>query len=184
MKAYFLGWQCRIRQMSVREFEGQPMEAMRPRVSTKNGEIIVPGMMVLLVPEDPSPSTAFFKFQMQKTNEIEEARRAALGYMGAEYFQLPGLFSDEMTAVFGAGSPTAAIVLKHRSVLLEFEQSSQSFRVPCKPRRLGSKELAREASLWQARLFNRNLSQNAVVLGFKPDWKGAIAAPMPTGSPT
>ena len=160
------------------------MEAMRPQVSTKKGEIIVPGMIVLLVPEDPSPSTAFFKFQLQKTNEIEEARRAALGYMAAEYFQLPELFSDEMTAVFGAGSPTAANLLKQKTVLLDFEQSSQSFRMLCKPRRLRSREPGREASLWQARLFNPNLPQDAEVLAFKPDWTNAIAAPMPRGNPS
>jgi hypothetical protein len=179
LKTHFLGWQCRIRQQSVREFDGQPMPAMQPRVSTKIGTVIMPAMAVLLVPQEPSVSTAFFKFQVQKTNEMEEARAAALNYLAADYFQLPELFSDEMTAVFSAGSPSVASLLRARDVLLDFEQYSQSFRIACTVRALRPAEPARESSLWQARLFNPNVPQEAKVLGFKPDWKRATADPMP-----
>jgi hypothetical protein len=179
LKAYFLGWQCRIRQQSVREFDGHPAPAMRPRVSTKIGTVILPAMTVLLVPEEPSASTAFFKFQVQKTNEMEEARAAALLYLGAEYFQVPELFSDEMTAVFAAGSPGVASLLRAREVLLDFEQYSQSFHIACTVRSLRAMEPARDSSLWQARVFNRNVPQDAKVLGFKPDWKRATGNPMP-----
>ncbi len=179
LKAYFLGWQCRIRQISVREFGGQPMPATRPRVSTRSGKLILPAMTVLMVPEAPSVSTAFFKFQVQKSNEPDEVRGAALRYLGADYFQLPELFSDEMTAVFGAGSPTVASLIKAKVTLLEFEQYSQSFRMLCRARRLRAEEPARESAFWQARLFNPNLPKNAEVLSFKPDWKSAIANPNP-----
>ncbi len=155
------------------------MPAMLPRVSTKNGRVIIPAMAMLLVPEEPSASTAFFKFQVQKTNEMEEVREAALRYLGADYFQLPKLFSDEMTAVFGAGSPTVASLIRARVTLLEFEQYSQSFRMYCRARRLSAEEPARESSFWQARLFNPNLPKNAEVLSFKPDWKSATADPTP-----
>lgn len=139
----------------------------------------MPAMAVLLVPQEPSASTAFFKFQVQKTNEPEEVREGALSYLGADYFQLPELFSDEMTAVFAAGSPAAASLLKAKAVLLEFEQYSQSFRMLCKASRLRSEEPARESSFWQARPFNPNLPKDVQVLSFKPDWKSATADPMP-----
>jgi len=45
----------------------------------------------------------------------------------------------------------------------------------CKVRKLALKTPAREASLWQARLFNPNIPNDALVLGFKPDWKTAQA---------
>ena len=139
----------------------------------------MPSMAVLVVPEEPTASTAFFKFQVQKTNDVEEAREAALRHLAADFFQIPELFSDEMTAVFGAGSPTAAGLLKAKVALLEFQQYSQSFRMLCKVRRLRAQEPARELSFWQARLFNPNLPKNAEVLSFKPDWKSATADPMP-----
>jgi hypothetical protein len=179
LKAYFLGWQCRIRQQSVRQFDGQPTPAMRPRVSTKIGRVIMPAMTVLMVPQKPSASTAFFKFQLQKTNELEEARAAALEYLGADYYQLPELFSDEMTAVFAAGWPTVASLLRAREVLLDFDQYSQSFHIPCIVRTLLPADPARESSLWLARLFNPNVPQDAKILAFRPNWKRAVADPMP-----
>jgi len=179
LKAHFLGWQCRIRQQSVRQFGGQPTPAMRPQVSAKSGRVIVSAMTVLLVPEEPAASTAFFKFQVQKTKEVEEARAAAINYLAADYFQLPELFSDEMTAVFAAGSPSVASLLRAKDMLLDFEQYSQRFHVACTVRSLRPAEPARESSLWQARLFNPNVPQDAKVLGFKPDWKRATADPIP-----
>ena len=86
LKAYFLGWQCRIRQVSVRDFGGQPLPAMQPRVSGKDGTVISRAVNLLLVPDEPSASTAFFKFQVQKTNEPEQVRDAfrAAGYTPEE----------------------------------------------------------------------------------------------------
>jgi hypothetical protein len=179
LKAYFLGWQCRIRQIAVRQFGGMPMPGMRPRVSTKQGEPIAPSMVSLLVPLEPVESTAYFKFQVQRTNEPEEAREAALKYLGSDYFQLPENFSDEMTAVFGTDAHLTGVLLKAGEKLLDFEQYAQRFRLVCKVRRLRANEPAHASSFWQARLFNPNLPKDAAVLAFKPDWKRADADPTP-----
>jgi hypothetical protein len=179
LRDHFLGWQCRIRQISARDYGGQPMPAMRPRVSSRKGEVMLPAMAVLLVPEEPSVSTAFFRFQMQKTNEAQKARDAGINYLAGDFYQLPELFSGELTAVFGAASETAAMLVKAREVLLDFEQYSQSFRMFCRVRRLPARSPSQEASLWQSRLFNPNVPNDAVVLGFKPDWKSAAANPLP-----
>jgi hypothetical protein len=179
LKTLFLGWQCRIRQMSVRQFGGQPMPAVRPRVSSRSGELIVPAMAVLLIPTEPSTSTAFFKFQVQKTNEPEQIREAALQYLAADYFQLPELFSDEMAAVFPPQSEIAERIVGEKTIVLEFEQYSQKFRISCRARRIDASAPARESAFWQARLFNENLPKDVDVIGFKPDWKRATSEPMP-----
>lgn len=177
LRAQFLAWQCRIRQMSARDYDGQPMPAMRPRVSTRKGEVLVPAMAVLLIPEDPAHSTAFFRFQVQKTNEHQKARDSGIKYLAADFYQLPELFADEMTAVFGPGSPTAQTLLRAKEVLLDFEQYTQSYRMFCKVRRLPARSAARDSSLWQTRLFNPNVPNDAEVLGFAPEWKSAAASP-------
>jgi hypothetical protein len=179
LRSHFLGWQCRVRQISARDHGGQPMPAMQPRVSLKSGHLVLAAMTVLLVPEDPAPSSAFFRFQVQKTNEPQRARESGLKYLAADFYQEPELFSDEMTAVFGAGSETAAALVRAREVLLDFEQFSQNFRMFAAVKRLAARSPAREASLWQARLFNPNIANDAIVLGFRPDWKNAAADPMP-----
>jgi len=134
---------------------------------------------VLLIEAVPQASTAFLKFQVQKHNEAERIFEAGVKYFGGEYYQEPEKFSDEMTAVFGADSPTAQAMLKAGDVLFDFEQFSQAFRMFCAVRRLPVKDPAREASLWQARIFNPRIPNDAMVLGFQPDWKNATADPMP-----
>lgn len=153
------------------------MPAMRPRVSTEGGEVIMPEMAILLVPEEPMASTAFFTYQVQKSNEQDEVREAGLRYMGADYFQIPEMFSDEMTAVFAAGSSFAAALLQSKTVVLDFQQYAQAFRLRCKARRLRPQEPAHASSYWQARLFNAKLPATVQVLAFKPDWKSALADP-------
>ncbi|MBL8907590.1 MAG: hypothetical protein JNM20_13025 [Rhizobiales bacterium] len=177
MRNAFLGWQCRIRQIAMREYGGQPLPGMRPRVSTRSGESLSPGLIVLLLPLEPRESTAFFRYQVQKTNEPQKTREAGIGYLGAEFYQLPELFSDAMAAVFQPGSRLAEQILKASDVLLDFEQFSQSYRMFCGVRRLGKKDEAREAALWQARIFNRDIGNDSVVLSFSPDWASAHADP-------
>lgn len=170
----FLGWQCRIRQISVRNHEGQPMPAMRPRASTRKGEVLSPAIMVLLVPEDVGPSLAFLRFQVQKTADPKITRDAVVKYFAGEFYQLPELFSDELAAVFAPGSELAARMLKLKEVLLDFEQYSQTFRMFARVRQMKPKEDAHQFCLWHARAFNPNIPNESVVLGFSPDWRSAV----------
>ena len=180
LRLHFLGWQCRIRQISSRDYAGQPLPAMRPRVSRRDGEVILPSMTVLLIPEDTAASTAYFKFQVQKTADPAAVREAGVNYLAGGFYQVPELFSDELTAVFGARSEGVKLIAKATEVVLDFDQYSQSFRMFCKVRKLISgKDHACEASLSQARIFNSGIASDAVVLGFKPDWKSAVAIPLP-----
>lgn len=181
LKTSFLDWQCRIRQMAMRDHGGMPMPAMRPAVSSRKGEVLVPEMTILLVPLAPRESTAYFRFQLQKTNDERQIFDAGVKYLGGDFYQDPELFSDEMTAVFPAGSRMAASLVKARTVLLGFAQYSQRYRMFCAVRRLPPRNLAREASLWHNRLFNPALANDAEVLSFKPDWKNAAADPWPGG---
>jgi hypothetical protein len=53
LKGQFLAWQCRIRQMAMRQHGGRPMPGMRPRVLSAAGEVIMPAMTVLIIPVEP-----------------------------------------------------------------------------------------------------------------------------------
>ncbi|QIG50331.1 hypothetical protein G5V57_22940 [Nordella sp. HKS 07] len=179
LKSNFIAWQCRLRQMAMRDHGGTPMPGFRPQVASLMGEIIIPEMTILLVPNNPEESTAFFKFQLQKTNDHRQAFEAGLKYLAADFYQLPELFSDEITAVFAKGSATAARLVKFKTVLLDFEQYAQRYRLSCAVKRLAPRDISREASLWHNRLFNPNLGNDAEVLSFRPNWKNAMAEPWP-----
>jgi hypothetical protein len=172
----FLGWQCRIRQIAVRNHEGMPMPAMRPRVSTRKGEILAPALTVLLVPDVVGPSLAFLRFQVQKTPDHTQTRNAVVNYFAGEFYQLPELFRDEITAVFAPDSELAARMVKLKEVLLDFSQYNQNYRMFAKVRRLPPRDEGCEFSLWHARAFNPNIPNASIVLGFKPDWRSAIGA--------
>src|SRR4029078_6570863 len=101
----------------------------RPQVASLKGDVILPEMTILLVPINPEESTAFFKFQLQKTNDHRQAFEAGIKYLAADYYQLPELFSDEITAVFARGSRAAEQLVRLNTVLLDFSQYEQRFLV-------------------------------------------------------
>lgn len=172
----FLGWQCRIRQIAMRTDGGRPSPGMRPRVLRASGEEIAPALTVLLVPKRPEESTAFFRFQVMRTHDRRDLYQRGLTYLQADYFQQPKEFSDRMTAVLDSASALAATLLAGKTCVLEFDQFSQVFRIPCAVRSLGERDEAREASLWHNRIFNPSLPDDAVVLELKPDWAKTVAS--------
>ena len=95
----FLAWQCRIRQIAMRQDGGRPSPGMRPRVRDGSGRELSPALTVLIVPRDPAESTDFFRFQVLKTPDPRDLYERALTYLQADYFQQPAEFGDVLTAV-------------------------------------------------------------------------------------
>jgi hypothetical protein len=172
----FLGWQCRIRQIAMRADGGRPSPGMRPRVLRASGEEMAQALTVLLVPKAPDESTSFFRFQVMRTQDPRDLYQRGLAYLQADYFHQPQNFSDRMTAVLDSASALAATLLAEKTCVLEFDQFSQVFRLPCAVRRLGERDEARVASLWHNRIFNPSLTDDALVLELKPDWAKAVAS--------
>ena len=159
----------------MREYGGRPLAGMMPRVSTRQGEVVLGEMITLLAPLEPDASMARFKFMVQKTPDPQKSREAGLAFLSADYYQDPTGFSDRLLAVFGQASPLAARLLKLKTVLLDFAQFSQSYRMFATVRRLPPDDRARAAALWHNRLFNRNLPDEAEVLAFAPEWRSALS---------
>ena len=172
----FLGWQCRIRQIAMRQDGGRPSPGMQPRVLRASGEEIARALTVLLVPKQLDESTAFFRFQVMRTHDPRDLYQRGLAYLQADYFHRPETFSDRMTAVLDSASALATTLLAEKRCMLEFDQFSQVFRIPCAVRRLGARDAARAASLWHNRIFNPSLSDDAIVLELKPEWAKAVAS--------
>jgi hypothetical protein len=166
----FLAWQCRIRQIAMREEGGRPSPGMRPRVLDTAGGELASALTVLLVPEEPAESTAFIRFQVMKTQDPRDLYERVLAYLQADYFQQPLAFSDRLTAVLPAASPLADRLVAEGTCTLEFDQLRQVYRLPCTVALLKEGDQRREASLWHNRAFNPALPDDALVLEFTPDW--------------
>src|SRR6476659_8534726 len=175
----FLAWQCLIRQAAMREDGGRPSPGMRPRVLDTVGRELAPALTVLLIPDEPEESTAFFRFQVMKTPDPRDVYERALTFLQADFFQNPETFSDRLVTVLPREAALAAALLEEGACVLEFVQLRQSYRIAAEVRALKSGHAAREAAIWHNRLFNPALPDNVHVLEFRPDWLSVDADPAP-----
>jgi hypothetical protein len=172
----FLGWQCRIRQIAMRQEGGRPSPGMRPRALAESGEELAV-LTVLLVPREPEETTAFFRFQVQKSADPRDIYERGLAFLQADYFQEPASFGDTLAAVLPHDSAAASALTGAGACVLEFDQWRQAFRLPCSVAVLGEGDAVREAALWHNRIFNPALPDTVHVLAFQPAWRAATAAP-------
>jgi hypothetical protein len=178
LRDQFLGWQCRLRQLAVRQNGGRPSSGMRPRVLSPAGDELSPGITVLIVPADPDATIKLFRHQVLKTLDPVERWEKALELMSASYFQRPRDFSDVLTALFGGGSALVDRLLAFGACRLEFGQYAQGWRLPCAVTALAESHDFHQATWWHNRLFNAHPPPDARVLGFTPDWAHATTYPI------
>jgi hypothetical protein len=174
LRSEFIGWQCRLRQLAAREDGGRPSVGMRPRVMAEDGGEdggeMSPGIVTLLIESEPENSTELFRYQYLKTQDPNERCDKIVEILQGSYFQEPGRFSDLVTALFGPGSTLAGLLCREGRCILEFEQYSQGYRIPCKVARLAEGHAFYQATYWHNRLFNPNLPAAVQILSFRPDW--------------
>jgi len=169
----FLGWQCRLRQLSARQAGGRPLDGMRPKVLSPAGDLLSAGVVVLLVELDPINTTQMLRYNCQKTHDPIERYDKVLELLSAAYFQYPKTFSDEMTALFGPASELVAKLLHLGRCVLEFEQFTEAYRVPCTVAELPESHDFFQATYWHNHMFNPNMPPQIRVLSFRPDWPHA-----------
>lgn len=169
----FLGWQCRLRQISARQAGGRPTPGMRPRLLSPAGDVLAKGVTVLIVEHEPANSTRLFEFQCKRTNDPIERYDKILELLSGSYFQHPKSFSDTLTALFGAASDLPPALLHLGRCVLEFEQFTQAYRLPCDVVELDPAHAFYQATYWHNHMFNPTMPPNTRILAFKPDWAHA-----------
>jgi hypothetical protein len=171
----FVGWQCRIRQLAARREGGRPSSGMRPRVLNRNEEELSAGIVTLIVESEPAHSTQLLRYQYLRTHDPVERYDNMLEILQGSYFQDPARFADLITALFGAESRLAAQLLGEAHCVLDFEQYTQGYRIPCAIARLAESSPFQQATLWHNRMFNPRLPASVQILSFRPDWSHAAA---------
>jgi hypothetical protein len=170
----FIGWQCRLRQLAARQNGGRPSSGMRPRVlDIARRTELSPGIVTLIVESEPENSTRLFRYQYLQTHDPNERFDKMLEILQSSYFQEPARFSDLMTALFGPGSTLAARLAAQGRCILEFEQYTQGYRIPCAVARLAARHAFHQATYWHNRMFNPNVPAGIEILSFRPDWAHA-----------
>jgi hypothetical protein len=157
----------------MRDQGGRPSIGMCPRVLSDSGEEQVRALTVLLAPKDPGESTAFFRFQVQKSADPRETYQKTLRFLQSEYYQDAKQFSDRLLAVLPPDAPLTSALIDSGQCVLDFSQGRHRFKLPCKVKAVKNGKASHAAAIWHNRVFNPTLADGMRVLAFKPDWKSA-----------
>lgn len=175
----FLRWQCRVRQIAMRDRMGRPDGAVTPAL-TLAGAAEPMGHVVTVLSKAPAHSkTPELMHMVRRTADPAQRRDKAVEYFSETYYQKPREFSDILTATFPPGSKGAAAIRAAGGCRLDFEAYAQRFALVCRVWRLTEAHPLHAATLWHNLLFNPALPPDTVVLGFEPDWAASSADPAP-----
>ncbi|MGE4611123.1 MAG: hypothetical protein AAED33_06990 [Paracoccaceae bacterium] len=170
LKKSFLKWQCLTRQMMMRDNQGRPDDAITPALVLA-GETEPMGNIITILNKLPSHSLVpEMKHMLRKTNDPAQIRESALTFLSETYYQKAMDFSDLLTSTFLPKSEGAEKIRAADRCTLIFNAYSQIWHLDCKVWFLTERNPLFEATLTHNRLFNTNLPDETVVLGFEPDW--------------
>ncbi len=172
----FLGWQCRIRQIAVRQQGGRPSAGMRPLLEI-DGEAFGP-ITVVLTRTDKA-TIRELRFMARRTRDPRERYQAAIRYFAATYYQHPEQFSDHLMASFAADAALPRQIAGRDDCILLFEQFGQRFRLVTGARLLDPEVAEFQATYWHNALFNAAMPGAVQIVAFIPDWTRAEADPPP-----
>ena len=176
LKTAFLKWQCRVRQIAMRDSDGRPDDAITPALYLK-GEDEPLGHIITIMNKSPGYSvTPELMHMLAKTNDPAQRRDQALRFFSATYYQKAAEFSDILTATFPPESPGAAQIRESGEVRLVFEAYAQRFDLTCKVWRLAAHNPLHQATITHNKLFNPALPPGTEVLGFEPDWERSTSS--------
>ncbi len=177
LRLAFLRWQCRVRQVAMRDNAGRPDDAVTPALFLPAQDQPL-GHIITVMNKTPGYSVlAEMKHMDAKTNDPAQKREAAMAFFSAGYYQGAAEFSDLLTATFPPGSPGAAQIREAGQVRLVFDAYNQKFDVSAKVWRLAAHNPLFQATIAHNRLFNAALPPDTEVLGFEPDWNASTSEP-------
>ncbi len=180
LKTAFMKWQCRVRQIAMRDADGRPDDAITPALYLA-GEDEPLGHVITIMNKAPGYSvTPELMHMLSKTNDPAQRRDQALQYFSATYYQRAAEFSDLLTATFPPDSPGAAKIRESGEVRLVFEAYAQRYDLTCKVWRLAPHNPLHQATITHNKLFNPALPPGTEVLGFEPDWDRSTSSTMGT----
>ncbi|WP_299847288.1 hypothetical protein [uncultured Roseovarius sp.] len=177
LRKAFLRWQCRVRQMSMRDQDGRPDDAIMPAVILPDQDEPM-GHIITVMSKSPAYSvTSELVHMSAKTNDPAQRRDTAIRFLSAGYYQNAVEFSDILTATFPPGSEGAAQIHQAGECRLIFDAYAQKFDLTCKVWRLAQHNLLHQATVAHNKLFNPALPPDTEVLGFEPNWKDSSSDP-------
>ena len=175
----FLRWQCRVRQIMMRDEAGRPGDGIMPALTPKGANEPL-GHIITVMSKSPAHSKVpEMRHMATRTQDPAQMRESALKFFSEFYYQKASEFSDVLTATFPPDSPGAQAIRRADRCTLSFEAMGQRFDIDAKVWKLATKNPLWESTYWHNALFNPGLPKETVILGFEPDWDASSAHPDP-----
>ena len=179
LREAFLRWQCRVRQIAMRERKGQPDDSVMPFLTLPNHPEPQGQIITVLSKARGYSKLPEIQHIVRRTNDPAQRREKAIALFSEMYYQKADEFSDVLTATFLPGSKGARTIVRAKTCQLTFNAYSQRFDLECKVNRLSQHDPLYQATWWHNKIFNPNLNPETIVLGFKPQWELSSAEPNP-----
>ncbi len=172
MHEQFIAWQCRIRQLSIRDHQGRPLDGMRARIEDDRGAVVAEAVTMLILHKDPAAATDAFRHIVKKTHDPKSRRDDALKLLSSVHYQYPEDFAGVLTALFSENSGIAARLLALGRCRLSFSQFGQSFAFAAGVSLADRESPAWRATFWHNHMFSPALPDTVSILQFSPEWPG------------
>ena len=173
----FMRWQCRVRQIAMRDNLGRPDESISPVVTVQGESQPIGQIITVLSKWGPYSKTPEMQHIAKRTNDPAQRREKAIEFLSEYYYQHATEFSDHLTATFAPHSALAERLLSSDGCCLQFEAYNQKFLLRCATKQLQDNEELYLATWWHNLLFNTGLHPQTRVLAFVPDWDVSSADP-------
>ena len=173
----FMKWQCRVRQIAMRDNSGQPDDGMMPMVKLGSlSSSVSVGSVITLIHKRPQFSvTAELKHMSKKTFDPAQRREQAIKFLSSTFYQKHAEFSDILTATFRPNSVGANKILNNQSCFLIFDAFSQRYDINCQVKSLNFNDPYYQSTFAHNLLFNPQLHPETIVLAFLPNWKESFS---------
>lgn len=175
LRRQFIGWQCRVRQIAMRDKQGRPDDAVMPLVHLAGDDEPLGHVITVMSKNAAFSQTPELQHMARQTNDPAQRREKALQYFSSTYYQQADAFSDVLTATFQPGSQGAARIAAADHCSLTFEAYTQRFVLHCQTKQLDADHPLHAATRAHNILFNPTLHPDSVIIGFKPDWDASTA---------
>lgn len=170
MRRSFIKWQCRVRQIAMRESGGRPDDSITPEVKLIKDWTSL-GAVITLIHKLPEFSvTSELQHMAKKTFDLSQKREQAIQFLSSTFYQKQAEFSDILTATFKPNSTGAARIAESKYCTLIFDAFNQKYEIDCQVWILSYEDPLHQSTIAHNILFNPLLHPKTIVIAFKPNW--------------
>ena len=170
LRDQFMKWQCRVRQITMRENMGRPDDAIMPEVTIEGADEPIGHIITVISKSTLYSKTPELKHIFKSMNDPAQRRGKALELFSETYFQKAREFSDALTATFSSDSRHLDALCAAKRCELRFQGYGHQFNLFCSVEELEVRDELYQATWWHNALFNPSLSPETKILAFLPDW--------------